>query len=258
MSKKLIINADDFGMSEAFSLGVIKGFREGVVSSVSIMVNLPASEHAAKLAKENPDMFVGLHTNLVLGKPCSNPDEIPSLVDEKGMFLGSKEYKTGERAFVYEDVKKETVAQMQRFEELLGYAPQHIEGHSAMDIHVGKAFYDIAVEKGIHASMFVGAADVENLTDYYPVRMSENNMLVLDPGVSVENFTNDFFNILSNPSDDAIELHFHPGYVDQFIINHSTLVLPRCRDLATCLDSRVKDWIMKNKIELINFGDLKK
>lgn len=257
MKKKLIINADDFGLSEAFSLGVVKAFEEGVVSSVSIMVNLPASEFAANLAKQIPNMFVGLHTNLVLGKPCSDPKEIPSLVDENGDFLGSKEYKSGERSFVYDDVKRETLAQMKQFEELLGYKPQHIEGHSAMDKNVGKAFYDIAVAEKIHASMFEDA-DVPELTDYFPVRIEENNMKAADRGVRVEDFTKDYFHILSTETDKIVELHFHPGYIDQFIVDHSTLVLPRCRDLATCIDPKVKQWVIANQIDLISFGDLKR
>lgn len=256
MAKQLIINADDFGMSEAFSLGVVKGFKEGVISSVSLMVNLPASQFAADLAKEIPSMYLGLHSNLVLGRPCSDPKEIPTLVDENGLFLGSKDYKNGKRLFNYQDAKTEILAQMDRFEELTGYKPTHIEGHSALDENIGQAFYDIAVEKSIHASMFAGA-DVPELKGYKKVRMDYTKMAVLDRGVSVEDFLRDYFDVLSSDDTQVTELHFHPGYIDQFILDHSTLTFPRCRDLATLLDSRVKEWIEANKIELIHFGNLK-
>lgn len=101
-------------------------------------------------------------------------------------------------------------------------------------------------------------ADVPELTDYFPVRIEENNMKAADRGVRVEDFTKDYFHILSTETDKIVELHFHPGYIDQFIVDHSTLVLPRCRDLATCIDPKVKQWVIANQIDLISFGDLKR
>lgn len=256
MKKEIIINADDFGMSEAVNYGVIKGFNEGIVSSTTLMVNLEASQHAADLAKAIPALYVGLHCNLVLGKPCSEPNQIPSLVDEKGEFLGSKEYKTGERLFNYDDAKTEILAQMKRFTELMGYKPTHIEGHSALDKNIGKAFYDIAIQENVHASMF-SDADVPELIGYKEVRIDENNLAVLSHGVSVEDFLEDRFNILSTVKKQVTELHFHPGYIDQFVIDNSTLTLPRCKDLATLLDYRTKEWFAKKNIDLINFDQLR-
>lgn len=255
--RKVIINADDFGMSEAFNYGVIKSYCEGVVSSTSLMVNLPAAEHAVKLAKDYPNLFIGQHTNLVLGEPCSDPASIPSLVDSNGHFLGSKDYKTGKRKFVYEDVKKETIAQMERFRELTGYDPKHIEGHSAGDENVGQAFYDIAREYNVHASMWMGA-DLPPLDGYLEAVMPTDDTIfkAINSGVKVEHFLNDDFGILKQDEDKVVELHFHPGYLDQFILDHSTLTTPRCLDLATLCDERVSNWLEENEIELISFGDL--
>ncbi len=256
---KVIINADDLGMSEAFNYGVIKSMKEGLVSSTSIMVNLPTAEHARDLIKkELPEAFVGLHTNFVLGKPCEKPENIPNLVDAAGNFLGSKEYKTGERHFVYEEVKKETIAQMERFKQLFGAYPEHIEGHSAMDENVGQAFYEIALEYGVHASMF-GGAQVPDLAGYLRTTFdgTPDYMKILDRGVHVEDFTTDRFGLLSGSAEAVIELHFHPGYVDQFILDHSTLTIPRCRDLDTLCRPELKNWFEEKGIERISFGDLR-
>ena len=64
MTKKVIINADDFGMSEAYNYGVIKALRDGVASSTTIMINQPAAEHAVSLLKEVPG------TSFYPGVPC--------------------------------------------------------------------------------------------------------------------------------------------------------------------------------------------
>jgi predicted glycoside hydrolase/deacetylase ChbG (UPF0249 family) len=250
----VIINADDFGMSEAFNYGVIKGYRDGVVSSTTLMVNMDAAEHAVSLAKSFPDLFIGQHTNLVLGKPCSNPKDIPSLVDENGYFWSSSYYRNGSKNFVYEDVKKETISQMERFKELLGYYPQHIEGHSVFGEVVEKAFKDVALEYNIHASLFS-----ENLHGYKEtVGPSDFKIMmnIMSKGLSVENILNDDLNILDCDGK-IVELHFHPGYLDQFILDNSTLTTPRCKDLETLCHDKVISWFREHSINRISFGELR-
>lgn len=83
---KVIVDADDFGMSEAINHGIIKSYVDGLTTSTLLMPNLPTAEHAVALAKNYPGLFVGQHTNFLLGKPCADPCMIPSLVDEQGNF----------------------------------------------------------------------------------------------------------------------------------------------------------------------------
>lgn len=66
--KKVIINADDFGLSEGINQGIIEAHRVGTLPSASIMANMPAFQNAANLSKENPQLGVGVHLNLVRGK----------------------------------------------------------------------------------------------------------------------------------------------------------------------------------------------
>jgi chitin disaccharide deacetylase len=258
---KIIINADDFGMSEAFNHGVIKGYKEGVVSSTTLMVNMDAAEHAASLAKNFENLFVGQHTNFVLGKPCSDPKDIPSLVNENGHFWPSSEYRNGNRKFVYEDVKKETIAQMERFKELLGDYPKHIEAHSAFGEAIEKAFKEIALEFNIHVSLFSENLKTfeENLKTYEETTNPYDSKImfnIMSNGLSVDNILNDDLHILEC-EEKILELHFHPGYVDQFILDNSSLTLPRCKDLDTLCDSRVINWFDQHNIKRISFGDLK-
>lgn len=251
---KVIINADDFGMSEAFNYGVIKGYKDGVVSSTTLMVNMEAAEHAVTLAKNFPDLFIGQHTNFVLGRPCSDPKDIPSLVDENGCFFRSSEYRKGNRQFVYQDVKKETIAQMEKFKKLLGYYPKHIEGHSAFGEAIEKAFYEIALEYNIHASLF--SKPLKGYEETISSVDIKSMMNIMSNGLSVENVVNDELNILKCEGK-IVEFHFHPGYIDQFILDNSSLTLPRCKDLNTLCDKRVIKWFKEHDIKRISFGDLK-
>ncbi|BDR55465.1 ChbG/HpnK family deacetylase [Xylocopilactobacillus apis] len=262
MTKKIIVNADDFGMSEAFNYGVIKAFREGIVSSTSIMINQEAASHGISLLKEAPDLYVGLHVNLTTGNPVSDPKEIPSLVKPDGSFIGSKDFKTHKKLFSYKDALKETKAQINRFREMFGFYPTHIEPHSAMDDNSAQALIDCAKEYKIHTAVPLKGEYVQPSPELYeqvesPV--NEDYMSILDRGVQPEDFFNDRFGILKNENNGLItELHFHPGFVDQYILDHSTLTLPRVRDNETLCSEELKGWIIDHDIELISFGDLKK
>ena len=86
--KKLIVNADDFGLHSLINQGIIKGHREGFITSTSIMPSADAYEEAVALAQANPKLGIGIHLTLVGGvKPLLPKDKVASLVDLEGRFL---------------------------------------------------------------------------------------------------------------------------------------------------------------------------
>ena len=86
--KKLIVNADDFGLHTLINQGIIKGHREGFITSTSIMPSADAYEEAVELAKANPKLGIGIHLTLVGGvKSVLLKEQVPSLLDAEGRFL---------------------------------------------------------------------------------------------------------------------------------------------------------------------------
>lgn len=69
--KKLVVNADDFGISEGVNRGIVEGFEAGIVRSASLMANLEAFESAVATARKHPDLGVGVHLNVTCGRPVS-------------------------------------------------------------------------------------------------------------------------------------------------------------------------------------------
>lgn len=262
MVKKVIINADDFGMSEAFNFGVIKALRDGIASSTTIMINQPAAVHAISLLKEVPGTYVGLHVNLTTGSPISNPAKIPSLAKASGNFIGSKNFKNHTAQFNYDDCYTETKAQVERFRELLGYYPTHIEPHSAMDNQSSKALIDVAKEYGLHYNVsYKGKYLQPNPEKYLQVEEKLDSKVaeIINRGARPEDFFNDSYDLLKEKDNGLVTaLHFHPGFLDAYILDHSTLTLPRVRDLETLCSASVKGWLTDHEIETISYGDLKK
>ncbi len=87
--KALIVNADDFGLSASVNRGIIECHTNGIVTSATILTNMPGFEHAVRRAGECPNLGVGVHLNVLRGTPLSDPKAISSLVDRSGKFLGS-------------------------------------------------------------------------------------------------------------------------------------------------------------------------
>lgn len=91
--KRCLVKADDYGFTEAISLGILKAYREGIVRSTGVMINMPAAPAALGWLREAEGLCLGLHINIVVGKPTADPALIPDLIDEQGNFHSSKMYR---------------------------------------------------------------------------------------------------------------------------------------------------------------------
>ena len=85
----LILHSDDFGLNKEVNRAILEVARRGVLGSASLMTNGLAAEDALEQARDCSGLGVGLHLNIVRGRPLSNPEDIPSLVDDDGRFLNS-------------------------------------------------------------------------------------------------------------------------------------------------------------------------
>lgn len=84
--EKLIVNADDFGLHPAINAGIIKGCRDGFITSTSLMCSGAAFDDAVLQAKATPVLGVGIHLTLVGGgKPLLQARQLRTLVDEDGL-----------------------------------------------------------------------------------------------------------------------------------------------------------------------------
>ena len=84
--KKVIINADDFGLCRPVNEGIVKAHRQGILTSATLMTNTPGFDEAVALARQNPKLGVGVHLNIVRGRPLSPPEDIPGLLGPDGRF----------------------------------------------------------------------------------------------------------------------------------------------------------------------------
>lgn len=150
---RLIVHADDFGLSEAVNRGVLAAHENGIVTSTSIMAGGDAFTHAVALAKSRPSLDVGVHLTLTELRPVA--DSVPSLVERDGRFAPhaarfALRYLRG--AVALADVRAELAAQIRRVREH-GIAPTHLDGHQHVHVLPGIAgvVAELARENGIRA-----------------------------------------------------------------------------------------------------------
>jgi len=127
---RVIVNADDFGLTAGVNESIVACHRAGSVTSASLLPGLGAAGHAAQLAAANPDLGVGLHFNLTLGPPLADPRMVPSLLGPDGRFLARGGLLRRGLAGRVDPahVAIELQAQLARMREL-GVAPSHLDSH---------------------------------------------------------------------------------------------------------------------------------
>lgn len=86
---KVLMHADDLGLHGSINRAVIDAARRGVLTGAGLMANGPAASEAITWLRDNPSFPAGVHLNILRGRPLSDPREIPTLVDRRGLFLNS-------------------------------------------------------------------------------------------------------------------------------------------------------------------------
>jgi len=269
---RLIVNADDFGLSRSVNEAVVRAHRDGILTAASLMVNEPGCDEAVKLAKENPRLGVGLHLTLLMGHSALPPEKIPGLVDPRGEFSG-RPVATGFRYFfqrnLREQLRAEIHAQFEKF-HATGLLLDHVNGHLHLHLHptvfrilmedaaalglqhlrlTREPFWmDVPLTKGnrlyrsTHAAIyFILSRGAQSALYHKKIRHTQRVFGLLQNGRVNEEYLLKLLPIL--PPGDS-ELYSHPS-LDEFKDEFDALVSPR-----------VKELVKKLGVKLIRYRDL--
>jgi predicted glycoside hydrolase/deacetylase ChbG (UPF0249 family) len=142
MAARLILNADDFGLTRGINRAIAELHAAGTLTSATLMANGPAFDDAASIAHAHPTLGVGCHIVLTDGGPVSPPESIPTLLASDGKTFRSSLvdfHLAVLRGKVSEDdIAREALAQIQRLQHA-GIAPTHLDTHKHTHILPGVA-----------------------------------------------------------------------------------------------------------------------
>ena len=281
--RKLIINADDFGLHEDINNGIIDAFQNGCLTSTSIMASAPAFDHAISLARANPTLGIGIHLTLVGGvAPVLPVEEVPTLVDENGLFYPN--YIEFIKRFYLGKVKKveiihELRAQIRKVLET-EIPVTHVDSHQ--HLHVLPGITSMVVSLCRQHNLTNIRLPEESYSDSYGYSASLGRKIGRD-GLSFcahlarKKFSQagiegpDYFygmlaggnisipvveNFLDAMEDGVSEIMTHPGSNAEELKKLFSWGYNWEQERDTFLSSEIKEAIERNSIKLINFGGL--
>jgi hopanoid biosynthesis associated protein HpnK len=280
--KRLIANADDFGLSPEVNAGIMRARRDGILRSASLMVAEPAARAAAELAREDPGLDVGLHAVVCRGRSLLDASRLGAAVSASGEFMDSP-VTAGMRYFFDRSMRAamtdELRAQVERHLELVGYL-NHIDGH--LNFHVHPLFADILVNLAVeykvpcirlprervmttlrlrrdHATRkLVESAIFHTLSRRTLRLMTERGLISTDALFGLHqsgHLSEDYvMGVIDRIRDGTTELYFHPAADIGGIPPSAAAQL----EVEILTSPRVHNAIVRNGIGLITFADIAK
>jgi predicted glycoside hydrolase/deacetylase ChbG (UPF0249 family) len=228
--RRLIVNADDFGLSPGVNRGVLKAHERGVVTSASVLVRRPHAEAAVHAARSFPDLSLGLHLDL------------GEWVHRDGRWSALYEVvPTADPAAVGEELER----QLRAFRSMTGLEPTHIDSHQ--HVHSGEparsAVLAIAAELGVPVR---GLGSVRYCGDFYG---QTGKGEPFPDGISLDRL----LRILTGLEPGVTEVGCHPGADADAGAPYAT---ERAIELAVLCDPGVRQTLSDSGIELVSFHQL--
>ena len=255
--KRLLLRADDLGYSYAVNLGIVRAVKEGIIRSVGLMPNMPEAKRGLSWL-EGQDIAIGQHTNVCLGVPCADPATIPSLVDEDGQLKSSRTYRQSFKEGIdfvdYDDAVREIKAQHECFVELAGREPDYFEAHAVMSKTLNRAISDVAQAHGLREQKVSFDPAAKVLCGSTEVHMRCEDMLP-PKDYHPTNFIRRVAEELEEGGTTVVVLH--PGYLDAYILEHSSLTQNRTKEVDTLIDPDLRSWLeAQPDLQLIDYRDI--
>jgi chitin disaccharide deacetylase len=247
----LIVNADDFNLTEGVTRGIADAHRYGIVTSTTVMVNLPGLERSRDLAREAPRLGVGLHLNLTFGPSVLPPVQVTSLVDGAGWFIRDPAH-AGEAGDPSE-IQGEMAAQAERFEAVFGARPSHLDTHH--NLHRYPRVFEVLLDLADGLDIPVRALTPEMASLIRERRLPAVDRAVGDVGIDAYWTADRLRSILATIRDGITELVCHPGYADA-ALSISSYCGQREVELRALRDPGVKGVLAEGGFRCIGYGEL--
>jgi chitin disaccharide deacetylase len=286
--KRLILNADDFGMTLGVNEGIIRAHRDGVLTSTTLMANGPEFDDAVARAKTNPKLGVGCHLVLVGGPAVAPREKISSLADAHGNLpetLAGLVGRLSSGLIRMKAIERELRAQIEKIRSA-GIEPTHLDTHKHTHAHpkVMEALGRVAKELGItrirkpmenlrdswattrqedsgRARELIAAAAARAVTPWFQTIARKYGLLSPDHflGLAMTGGLGPaaLRRMIDTLSDGSTEIMLHPGICDSDLARTGSRLLDqRETELQGLLDPGVRSALIERDIRLISYREL--
>ena len=268
--KLLIIHADDLGLCESVNSATFESFKNGSISSASVMMTTDEINEVASFTNNNQNYDIGIHLTVTsewkLHKwgGVLNNEDISSILNKKNHLYWNKRKFTKNGKL--NEIRKELQAQID-LGKSMGFNPSHIDSHEGalfFDPDIFKLYLDLAKENNLLAFVPIQASvhfDQSFKKPKHAVIIDQFHML--PEGTNVDEIKDYYFNVVENLKPGLSQIIVHLGK-DEEELREITIDHPnfdyRWRQLDfDVFNSRdFKDHLEKHNIKVINWEDLKK
>jgi predicted glycoside hydrolase/deacetylase ChbG (UPF0249 family) len=274
MSRCLVVNADDFGRTPGVTRGIVDAHLQGIVTSTTVMSNLPGATRAVDLARrEAPQLAMGIHLNLTHGRPLLPPAQVPSLVDASGSFHPYTELC---RRIVDVDpgqVRIEWQAQIDALQDT-GAAPDHLDSHhfvAELTPQLWTIYLELARAHGLAVrgprppkvghQQIVPPTEAPPQVDFDAARGElRASGVPSSDGLRVDFFGEDanqklMLSLLSGLPEGVTELMTHPGHVDEDLLSSSGYAQQREAELSVLTSKETLQAVADGGIYLARYAE---
>lgn len=280
--KQLIVNADDFGRHPLVNQAVAQAVDRGGLLSASIMAGKEYFAEAVAIAKDRPQLGIGVHLTLVDGSPVLPPEEIPSLVAADGQFFSDhgvfvKRFMQGKIS--RRDMQKEMAAQMDKV-LAAGIVPTHIDSHQhlhmlpgifplALSLATERGIKRVRISRGIYGNPFTPWPGVGDLVGKFGLEAlaCRNRRLAKKRGFACpDNFVGQvaggavsetfMLELADRFSVGTVEVMLHPGLDNEVLAREAGWVHDYEGEFQAVCQDKVKEKLARQGIALVNFGKL--
>ncbi|HXA83681.1 MAG TPA: ChbG/HpnK family deacetylase [Candidatus Dormibacteraeota bacterium] len=284
--RRLIVNADDFGLTSGVNRAIIEGNRSGIVTSATLMANARASDAAIDLAMAQPSLKTGCHVVLIDGVPLA--ENLPSLTNDAPLFRTNlKQFAIAavRKQIDAEEIQREVEAQICKIQSR-GITLTHVDSHkhTHMFPHVLRPLLRAAKACGVRAvrnpfeparswpagivlrtpGLWLRSAGVmafQMFAAEFRRALNEEGMVSTDGtvGIAVTGMLDQqkLLRILAALPEGTWELVCHPGYSDADLQAAGTrLTQSREVELSALTSAEIRKVLAHHQIELISYADL--
>ena len=278
-NRLLVINADDLGFAPGVNRGIVETHAAGALSSASMMVNTPAVEEAAVLVREHaPALGVGLHLNLIVGRPLAL---VPTLADPRtGEFysLGVLARRALGGRVSAGDVRRECDAQLAAL-RAAGINITHLDSHRhahaipgilpavlasarAAGVRVVRRPLDHPVASDPSASAKMLALHGAWRVALRGVGSEDRAMLQRSPnfrGIALQgapDVERRLLSLLDRLPLGATEIMMHPGYDDAVLAAQDPYRHEREREVAALCAPAIRERLSRGDVRLVRFDQI--
>ncbi len=282
MDRCVIINADDFGLCSGVNRAVEQAHTDGVLTSTTIMANMPGAKEAIIIAKKLPDLGVGVHLNLTEGVAMSKKDCAGCLINDEGTFALSAEKLSLFsilKSTIRKAIEREFSTQIQWVIDN-GIKPTHLDSHKhvhsfpvifsivcrlAQRFQIGAIRYVFEPKQISRPPWPISTEDGRKRAAYVRImakinRFQNKDFFKTEALLGVSHTGKIDFSFLKaatlyNPAQ-VSEIMTHPGFTDGLDKTKTRLVQERKAELDALCSEKTKQYFKDAAIKLVHYGQL--